>query len=101
MKAFAVRHKLSKLFIPRLPKGYRRGGTYLEPTNEREPRLFHNRKAAASFLGNWLRGTAKNHSERSGEFGEDVSVYPIYTKQANRKLEDMEIVEFDLKEIIK
>lgn len=97
MRAFAVRHKPSGLFIPKLKTGARRGGSHLEPSNDREPRLFHNHLAARAFLSNWLQGIFKEHTYT------DYNGYPESSlkieKQPHRKKEDMEIVEFDLIEV--
>ncbi len=96
LKAYAVRHKPSGLFIPRLETGKRRGGSHFEPSNEREPRLFFNRISARAFLSNWLQGKAELHNctGYDGEYETYIKVIP----QPHRKKEDMEIVEFDLVE---
>jgi hypothetical protein len=88
MKVFAVRQKSTGLFIPRLETGKRRGGSHLEPSNVREPRIFHNRQAARAFLSNWLQGIFKNEG---GYFEMEVNI----VKQPHRNKDDMEIVEFD------
>jgi hypothetical protein len=98
MKVYAVRQKSTGLFIPRLETGKRRGGSWLEPSNEREPRIFHSRLAARAFLGNWLQGIFKNERHENWEGG-DVEIYAIPVKQPHRKKEDMEIVEFDCVEV--
>lgn len=95
---YAVRHKPSGLFIPRLETGKRRGGSHLEPSDAREPRIFHNYRAAQSFLGNWLQGKFKYSTP---EYGYSASFEPPepelqVIKQENRKKEDMEIVKFYL-----
>ena len=99
MKAYAVRHKPSGLFIPRLETGKRRGGSHLEPSNKREPRLFFNRISARAFLSNWLQGTFENHSYQTyeGDWDSGLRVTP----QPHRRKEDMEIVEFKLVEVRK
>lgn len=97
MKAYAVRHKPSGMFIPRLETGKRRGGSYLEPTNDREPRLFFNRLSARAFLSNWLQGImkSKEYQDMSGDWDVVTEVIP----QPHRHKEDMEIVEFNLVEV--
>lgn len=97
MKAYAVRHKPSGLYIPRLETGKRRGGSHLEPSNEREPRLFFNKLSARAFLSNWLQGKFEQHSyiTNSGDYDCDLKVTP----QPHRRKQDMEIVEFELHEI--
>ena len=100
MKVYAVRQKSTGLFIPRLETGKRRGGSWLEPSNEREPRFFHNKKAAQSFLGNWLQGIFKNENHSDYESG-IVETYAVPEKQPHRKKEDMEIIEFDCIEVTK
>lgn len=93
MKVYAVRQKSTGLFIPRLETGKRRGGSYLEPSNEREPRIFHNKKAAQAFLGNWLQGIFKRDTYMTMDGVEDDGTTTI--PQTHRKKEDMEIVEFE------
>lgn len=88
MKVFAVRHKPSGLFIPRLETGKRRGGSYLEPSTEREPRIFHSALAARAFIGAWLQGKFENHVDYEGE----PSL--LVKKQPHRKKHEMEIVTF-------
>jgi hypothetical protein len=91
MKVYCIRQKSTGLFIPRLETGKRRGGSHLEPSNKREPRIFHNKLAARAFLGNWLRGIFQvDYYTESGVEESDVSVIP----QPHRKKDDMEIVEF-------
>jgi hypothetical protein len=77
--------------------GKRRGGSHLEPSNERTPRLFHNAHAAKAFIGNWLQGTFNNayYQDESGG-GEP---YTEVIKQPHRKKEDMEVVEFECFEL--
>ena len=97
MRVFAVRHKPSGLFIPRLERGHRRGSSHLEPSNEREPRFFHNEFAARAFISNWLQGVFKNSSHTTYE-GEEEPYLEI-VKQPHRKKEEMEIVAFELVEL--
>src|SRR5882762_1696500 len=99
MKTYAVRQISTGLFIPRLKQGRRRGGSHLEPSNEREPRLFHNKAAAKAFLGNWLQGkfVDSGYQNGYGEYESDLKVI----KQPHRIKEDMEIIEFELVEIKK
>ena len=97
IKAYAVRHKPSGLFIPRLETGKRRGGSRLEPSNEREPRLFFNKISVRAFLSNWLQGKMELHSYQDYEGTNDT--YTKVIPQPHRKKEDMEIVEFDLIEV--
>lgn len=97
MKAYAVRHKPSGLFIPRLETGKRRGGSHLEPSNAREPRLFFNKLSARAFLSNWLQGIFVQATSTSLDGDEP---YTKVIKQPKRKKADMEIVEFDLIEVV-
>lgn len=97
MKAYAVRHKPSGLFIPRLETGKRRGGSHLEPSAEREARLFFNQISARAFLSNWLRGKFENHSSQNWDG--DYDDYVRVIAQPHRRKEEMEIVEFDLVEV--
>src|SRR5882672_9055745 len=93
MKVYCVRQKSTGLFIPRLETGKRRGGSHLEPSNEREPRIFHSVHAARSFLGCWFQGIFKNDTfmTTDGEENNGLTVVP----QPHRKKDDMEIVEFE------
>lgn len=93
MKVFAVRQKSTGLFIPRLETGKRRGGSHLEPSNIREPRIFHSRQAARAFLNNWLRGIFYNDTFAGMDGIEDNGLK--ITKQPHCNKDDMEIVEFD------
>lgn len=97
MKAYAVRHKPSGMFIPRLETGRRRGGSRLEPSDKREPRLFFNKISARAFLSQWLLGVFERTSYQSysGDYEEDIKII----EQPHRHKEDMEIVEFDLVEV--
>ena len=99
MKAYAVRHKPSGLFIPRLEIGNLKGGSRLEPSNDREPRLFFNKQSARCFLSTWLRGIFKLYDSVDWETGQSESRITI-VPQLHRKKEDMEIVEFNLVEVI-
>ena len=97
MKIYAVRQKSTGLFIPRLKTGKRRGGSYLEPSNEREPRFFHNKIAARAFLSNWCQGHfVTNTSNNPDTYGDP---YTDVIKQPHRNKNDMEIVEFEATEI--
>lgn len=89
-KVFAVRQKSTGLFIPRLENGKRRGGSFLEPSDKREPRLFHNKIAARSFISNWCQGHFVPYYDCYGS--QDITI----KKQPHRNKEDMEIVEFNL-----
>jgi hypothetical protein len=91
MKVYAVRQKSTGLFIPKLEVGKRRGGSYLEPSDVRPPRIFHSAAAAKAFLSNWLQGHFKN-SYYQDETGSELCIEVV--KQPHRKKEDMEIVEF-------
>lgn len=97
-KVYAVRQKSTGLFIPILERGRRRGGSWLEPTADRPPRIFPSKLSATSFLGNWLRGIFKNNYYQTEEGPEP---YLSVEKQEHRKKEDMEIVEFELIEVVK
>jgi hypothetical protein len=92
MKVYAVRHIPSGLFIPRLKTGYRRGGSHLEPSNEREPRIFHNYRAASAFLCSWVQGVHFTSCDIDSDPHTDVKPVP------SRKKDEMEIVEFNLVE---
>jgi hypothetical protein len=93
MKVYCIRQKSTGLFIPRFKTGQRRGGSHLEPSNEREPRVFHNALAARAFLSSWLQGIHKHDTyiDMDGVQDDGVSIVP----QPHRKKDDMEIVEFE------
>lgn len=91
IEVYAVRQKSTGLFIPRLETGRQRGGSHLEPTDKREPRIFHNRLSARTFLSNWLRGIFSNEIKYSME---EVEPYLKITEQPHRRKDDMEIVKF-------
>ena len=95
-KVYAVRQKSTGLFIPILPKGSGRGGSWTEPMAERPMRLFPSKHSARSFLGNWLQGIFKNRYFVDFEGNEDYGLEVI--KVPHRNKEDMEIVEFELLE---
>lgn len=94
MKVYCVRQKSTGLFIPRLETGKRRGGSHLEPSNEREPRIFHNKAAASAFISTWVKGIYKPEDfyldTQGNEVGGGLEIEP----QPHRKKDDMEIVEF-------
>ena len=94
IEVYAVRQKSTGLFIPRLKTGRRRGGSHLEPTDKREPRIFHNKQAAKAFLGNWLRGVAIT---RTSDY--DGDVFTEVLRRPHRKREDMEIVRLECREV--
>lgn len=108
---YAIRHRPSGAFMPakmfRIASG---GFTWWEPGKEgyeghsKLPRLFPDRHAAAVALTMWLKGPAEKHYE---DLGDDPFFGPSGTKQrgiehkrASRNRDDMEIVRFDLKEIL-
>ena len=97
MRVYAVRQKSTGWFIPILKRGYKQGGSHSEPSSDKPPRFFPSRHSARSFLGNWLQGIHENDFSVDYEGNEDYSVKVI--KQEHRKKEDMEIVEFSLREI--
>jgi hypothetical protein len=96
MKAYAVRQKSTGYFIPILKRGFKRGGSHSEPTNDSPPRIFPSALSARSFLGNWLQGIFENDYSLDYNGNEDFSLR--VTPQPHRKKNDMEIVEFDLVE---
>lgn len=97
MRVYCIRHIPSGMFIPRLETGKTRGGSHLEPSNDREPRIFHNKRAAMAFLGSWLQGIFVNERHQYGL--DDWDVYATPRKQPHRIKENMEIVEFELHEV--
>lgn len=94
MKVYCIRQKSTGLFIPRLKTGQRRGGSHLEPSNEREPRVFHSAAAARAFLGTWTQGIYENDTYVDSISGETEGTLKVI-KQPHRNKDDMEIVEFE------
>ena len=92
LKAYAIRQISTGLYIPRLETGRRRGGSSLEFSDEREPRLFHNKNSARRFLSNWLKGVYTRKFDNNGDD------YLVIIHRVDRNKEDVEIVEFNLKE---
>lgn len=92
MSMFAIRHKPTGAFMPTFGSRKGRGGfTHDEPSTTATPRLFQRRQYAQAALAHWLKGrlTVRSYQDYSGEYDEDWSYEPI----ADRKAEDMEIVE--------
>ena len=98
MKTYTVRQKSTGLYIPILERGAKRGGSRVEPTNERSPRMFPSHRSAQSFLGNWLQGIHQNEFTIDSYGNEDWGIK--VTPQLHRNKADMEIVEFELVECI-
>ena len=95
MFVYAIRQKSTGLFIPRLEPSKRRGGSFLEPSDEREPRFFPSKISARNTLSNWLKG---HHVTKYMEYDGGEESYTDTVFQPHRKKEDMEIVEFELVE---
>jgi hypothetical protein len=108
MKLFGIRHKPSQRMMPAI-RG--RGSTglnfhlddfekeFAKHKLRKEPRLFASRTAVNLALRAWLKGEWKEESSVSGLDGEyDVYTVPPAKPPADRKAEEMEIVEFDLVE---
>lgn len=94
MKAFAIRHKPSGLFLPmRFRKS--RGFTHDEPSAG-IPRLFPKRVAAAAALRCWLKGEWEE-SFTQGEYGEyEPSGPEPKIPKPDRKPEEMEVVQLTI-----
>lgn len=94
MKAWAIRNKNSGRFLPLRTAG--RGFTFDEPIDGCLPRLFRNRHAAHLALRAWLKGHWVCIRTRcyDGESDEEIRIKPV----ADRKAEDMEIVELSITE---
>lgn len=96
---FAIRHKPSGRYLPELP-GQRGGYTHLEPRawHLGPIRLFTNKRNVRLALRAWLCG--KLHVRRSyGNFEENDIVEAETEPVPSRKAEEMEIVEFELREV--
>ncbi|UCR75546.1 hypothetical protein PP742_gp62 [Alcaligenes phage vB_Af_QDWS595] len=93
---FAIRHKNTGYYLPDTRRGT--GRSYVEPTNPNDPsyrpRLFTSRVSAERTLTSWLQG----HHVIAWEDGGPYVGHIEYQKHRSR--EDMEIIEFKLKEII-
>jgi hypothetical protein len=91
MFMFAIRHRPSGLYIPRINS---RGSTHHEPTAQlKTARLFHRERDAKGFLTTWLRGKQRQVEGPSSyeSFTNDdvwVEVEPV----PSRKRDEMEIV---------
>lgn len=92
---YAIRQKSTGLYIPETERGRRWGGSYQEPSSDRPPRLFQNKKNAVNFLSQWLLGHHKKHIKY---FGEDVKESHEIIFQPHRKKDDMEVVRLKLVE---
>lgn len=100
MNVYALRKKGTDKYLPMRRKN--RGYSHDEPTDQKPPRLHFTLKSAQNTLTAWLMGCWQNETTTSGYFGEDVDVYPVpMAPPTERKREDMEIVKFDLTEIVK
>lgn len=98
MKVWAIRHKPTGGYLPRGEFRTIKGGSLVEPTLDKPPRLFQSFRAAKSALGHWLRGkyVSKSYIDfPTGEYEYQLNVIP----QPHRKREEMEIVEFNLVEV--
>lgn len=99
-RVWAIRQKSTGHFLPHF-KG-RAGGSWVEPTPDCVPRLFRSARDARLSLGRWLEGHYKmTYTNRSGDiFGEDEWQELEVTPVEGRTSDDMEIVEFELVEVL-
>lgn len=95
---YAIRQKSTQFFMPKLPKGSTKGGTWLEPAADVVPRLFSTERAAVNALRWWLAGKVRVVHGFYDEAGDgDWQTVPA----PHRKADDMEIVEVQLVEVIR
>ena len=102
LSLYAIRHRPSGLFMPQLSGG--RSYTALE-TQVWKPvtkaRLFHTRPAALSALRAWGRGVWVPVYETSDWDGRQVRIgAEPPTAASGRRVEELEIVEYDCTEIM-
>ena len=102
MKLYFIRHIPTGHFIPR-PHGMNgRGGSHLEPReNKQDARIFYSERSAKIFLTTWLKGKVHAHrqiidghpgNDWTPDYKEDLRTYPV----ASRIREDMEIIEKEI-----
>lgn len=100
MSWFAIKQISTGLFIPQFPKNSSKGGTWLEPTADRPPRLFRRQQDAKVALANWLRGHLRvidnsfNFDPCEGTPDPEWKWEPV----SERKAEDMAIIEIEITE---
>ncbi len=92
---YCIQHIPSGGYLPYL--GRRRGHSYVEPTNDRPPRLFKTYNYAKFALDWWLKGKWKEHSYQG--YNGDYDIDLINIPQENRKTEDMRIVKVMLSKL--
>lgn len=93
MKLWAIRHKPTGGFMPTFSG--RAGGTHVEPTSTKPPRLFGRHQDAKAALDWWLEGKVTARYSFDGEFDGDLS----FKKQKHRTAEDMEIIEVTVSQV--
>lgn len=92
MILFAIRHKPTGLYLPRIQS---RGSTHHEPTAPlKQARLFHRERDARGFLTVWLQGKQTQYQTYEGDYDIEIHLTPVPT----RKREEMEVVAFKLTE---
>lgn len=86
---FLIRHKPTGFFIPPGKGIDGRGGSHVEPSDEK-PKLFASERSAKSWLTTWLKGKVvdDSYTDRHGEFQYSLKTVAVPT----RKREEMEIV---------
>lgn len=95
LTAYAIRHKPTGKFIPPIPRGQRRGGSWVEP-EDGNPRIFFSEKSAKGFLSAWLQGIFKMHTPQFSSGWDPPEEEITVVKQPHRKKEDMEIVKLNV-----
>lgn len=98
MKTWAIRVKNTELYLPTA----RNSHSYSEPTNIKYPRFHKSKRGAQNALiawlqGHWIQKTTGGYTW----FGEpDFETATFVNEEVpDRKRENMEIVEFELKEL--
>lgn len=101
MSWFAIKQKSSGFFIPQFPKNTSKGGTWLEPTDKKPPRLFRRKQDAKAALDHWLKGRLAHYRRMPAgpDFIDEGDYDEEYIPQAHRRAEDMVIVEVTIVEV--
>jgi len=91
---YIIRHKTTQQWIP---ASLQRGRTAVELSSELPPRLFSTKGAAKQSLKWWCDGISYMASETNWLGSNEYML--VTDKKPERKLEDMEVIAVELKEI--
>lgn len=92
---YAVRHKTSGYFFTQRDKN--RGSTWQEVSEKGLPRFFKTQGHAKSFLTFWIKGKHMTNLSKA-YFDGSEEPYIAVVKDELRRIEDYEIVQFELTE---